>query len=64
MTVLDVVLEAGGLTEFANGSKAVLYRRNGESFPLDLDRILNKGDMTTNYALQPGDVITIPERAF
>jgi polysaccharide export outer membrane protein len=64
MTVLDVVLEAGGLTEFANGSKATLFRRNGESFSIDLDRILKRGDMTTNYALQPGDVITVPERAF
>jgi len=62
--VLDVVLEAGGLSEFANGSKAILYRRDGESFQLHLDRILNKGDMTTNYSLQPGDVVTVPERAF
>jgi len=64
MTVLDVVLEAGGLTEFANASKATLYRRDGQSFSIDLDRILKRGDMTTNYSLQPGDVITVPERAF
>jgi polysaccharide export outer membrane protein len=63
MTVLDVVLEAGGLTEFANPSRASLYRKN-EKIAIDLRGILNRGDMSTNYALIPGDVITVPERAF
>ncbi|MCP5182957.1 MAG: polysaccharide biosynthesis/export family protein [Pseudomonadales bacterium] len=64
MTVLDMVLEAGGLTDFAVPGKAKLYRRSGESLKIELDRILQKGDMETNYAMQPGDVITVPERAF
>ena len=64
MTVLDVVLEAGGVTEFANPGKSTLYRRDGERLEVRLDRILNKGDMSTNFALRPGDVITVPERAF
>lgn len=64
MTILDMVLEAGGLTEFAVPSKAMLFRRNGQSMKVALDRILQKGDMKTNYPLQPGDVITVPERAF
>ena len=64
MTVMDVVLEAGGLTEFANPSKATLFRKNGDRLPVDLRGILNRGDMSTNYALVPGDVITVPERAF
>ncbi len=64
MTVLDVVLEAGGVSEFANEGKAVLYRKSGERLDLHLDKILKKGDMSTNYALSPGDVITVPERAF
>lgn len=64
MTVLDLVLEAGGLNEFANPSRTTLHRRNGERFEIALDRILNRGDMSTNFALSPGDVITIPERAF
>ena len=64
MTVLDLVLDAGGVSEFANAGKTVLYRRDGERIDIDLDRILNKGDMSTNYALSPGDVITVPERAF
>ncbi len=64
MTVLDVVLEAGGLTDFANPSRASLFRKSGERIAIDLRGILNRGDMSTNYALIPGDVITVPERAF
>ena len=64
MTVLDAVLEAGGVSEFANPSRAALYRSSGERVKIDLRGILNKGDMSTNYALAPGDVITVPERAF
>lgn len=64
MTVLDVVLEAGGLTEFANPTKATLFRKSGERVAIDLRGILNRGDMSTNYSLMPGDVITVPERAF
>ena len=64
MTVLDIVLEAGGTTEFANEGGAVLYRRTGERLDVQLNRILHRGDMATNYPLQPGDVVTVPERAF
>ena len=64
MTVLDIVLEAGGTTEFANEGGAVLYRRNGERLDIQLNRILHRGEMATNHALQPGDVVTVPERAF
>ena len=69
MTVLDAVLAAGGLTEFAAPDRSELYRKAGEGetttmHQVRLDRILNHGDLTTNYSVAPGDVITIPERAF
>jgi len=67
MTVLDAVLAAGGTTEFAAPDRTVLYRKEGEltkSFDVRLDRILKKGELTTNYPAQPGDIITVPERAF
>ncbi|WP_077531452.1 XrtA/PEP-CTERM system exopolysaccharide export protein [Vreelandella utahensis] len=67
MTVMDVVLGAGGLNEFANGDAATLYRQldgNVVAIPLDLDAILNDGDISTNHRLVPGDIITIPERRF
>lgn len=65
MTVLDVVLMAGGVTDFAADDRAVLHRKiNGEykAFSLDLDAILVDGDMRTNHALQPGDVISVPRK--
>jgi polysaccharide export outer membrane protein len=64
MTVLDVVLEAGGVTEFAASSKTLIYRKGSEPLKVRLDRILKAGDMSTNYELKPGDIITVPERIF
>ena len=67
MTVLDAVLGAGGLTEFASADRAELYRRDAEQtqrFPVRLDRILKRGDLETNYPVAPGDIITVPERVF
>jgi polysaccharide export outer membrane protein len=64
MTVLDLVLEAGGVTEFANAGRTTLFSRSGKRRDVRLDRILNRGDMSTNFPLTPGDVVTVPERAF
>ena len=69
MTVLDAVLAAGGLTEFAASDRAELYRKSagGEgttTHEVRLDRILNRGELETNYTVAPGDVITVPERTF
>jgi polysaccharide export outer membrane protein len=67
MSVLDAVLAAGGTTEFAAPDRAELYRKDGETtkpYAVRLDRILQKGELTTNYPVQPGDVITVPERKF
>lgn len=68
MTVLDLVLAAGGLNDFASANKAVLYRINdkGESkvIKLKLDDILKRGKLENNILLQPGDVITVPESFF
>lgn len=66
MTVLDAVLAAGGVTEFAAPARSDLYRKAGEggtrSFAVRLDLILNQGDLSTNFDVAPGDVITVPER--
>ena len=67
MTVIDAVLAAGGVTEFASADRTVLYRRDAsatESMPVRLGALLNRGDLSTNYAVRPGDVITVPERTF
>ncbi|MBW0146453.1 XrtA/PEP-CTERM system exopolysaccharide export protein [Marinobacter arenosus] len=67
MTVLDVVLGAGGTTPFAALNKSMLYRKvDGEviAIPVRLEDILNNGDVATNYAIRPGDILSIPERNF
>jgi len=66
MTVLDAVLAAGGLTEFAAPDRSDLYRKSAggtKTYEVRLDRILDRGDLSTNYKVAPGDVITVPERA-
>lgn len=69
MTVLDAVLAAGGTTEFAAPDRTELYRKDkdghgSKAYPVRLDKILKQGDLSTNYPAQPGDVISVPERAF
>lgn len=67
MTVLDAVLAAGGITEFAAPDRSDLHRKTAEetrTYAVRLDKILNRGDLSTNYPVSPGDVITVPERTF
>lgn len=67
MTVLDVMVSVGGLTEFAAGNRAVLIRGQGaerNSYRLHLDDLLRKGDISANVPVLPGDVILIPESVF
>ncbi|SFF95336.1 XrtA/PEP-CTERM system exopolysaccharide export protein [Neptunomonas qingdaonensis] len=67
MTLLDLMIEVGGLNEFADGNKAVLVRRfDGEqkTYGLRLDSLLKDGDITANLALKPGDIVIIPEAWF
>ena len=65
MTLLDAVLAAGGLTEFAAPGRTKLYRQiNNQTkiYDIDLDAILNDGNLTTNLKLIPGDIVAVPER--
>jgi polysaccharide export outer membrane protein len=67
MTVLDAVLAAGGLTDFAAGNRTKVVRTvDGKQQEIDvhLDRLLNHGDMNQNVALRAGDVILIPQSRF
>jgi polysaccharide biosynthesis/export protein len=67
MTVLDVVLAVGGLTNFAAGNRARLIRvQDGKQveLPIKLDSLMNKGDMSQNLKLKPGDVLVVPESRF
>jgi len=68
MTVLDVMIQVGGLTEFASGNRAVLVRTgaNGkhQNFRLHLADLLKDGDVNANAFVLPGDVIIIPQSYF
>ena len=67
MTVMDLVLISGGITEFADANAATLYRLTDtgvETHPVYVEDILKKGDVRSNYTLMPSDIVTIPERLF
>jgi polysaccharide export outer membrane protein len=67
MTVLDAVLEAGGVNDFASPNRTKLYRKTKDKidvYEIELGNILNKGQLQTNLPLRPGDVVTVPERLF
>lgn len=67
MTVLDAVLSAGGVNEFAAGNRTKLYRKErGETIVISiyLDDILFDGELESNILLKSGDIITVPERLF
>ena len=67
MTLLDVMIAVGGLSEFASGNKAKIVRRyNGQELTIKvrINDLLNKGDMEENVKMLPGDVLIIPESIF
>jgi polysaccharide export outer membrane protein len=67
MTLLDVIIEVGGLTRFAAGNRSRLVRtvdgRSKES-RVRLDDLVNKGRIEENVQMQPGDIVIIPEAVF
>lgn len=67
MSVMDVMIAVGGITDFASGNKATIIRTvNGErqTVPLRLQDLLRKGDISANVSVLPGDVLVIPEGWF
>jgi polysaccharide export outer membrane protein len=67
MTVMDVILQVGGLTEFASGARAKVVRtENGKEHEIrvNLTRLLNNGDLKQNVPLKPGDVVVVPQSLF
>ncbi len=67
MTILDVMIDVGGLGEFAAGNKAKLVRTiNGQKteYRVRLNDLINKGEIEHNVDIEPGDIIIIPETLF
>ena len=67
MTLLDVMIEVGGLAEGAAGNRARIVRRYGgrpREIKVRIDDLLNKGKISANVKMMPGDVLIIPESRF
>lgn len=67
MTLLDLMITVGGMTEFADGNGSVLVRSSGgkqSTIGLRLDDLLKDGDISANMNLLPGDIVIISESWF
>jgi len=66
MTVLDLMIIVGGITDFADGNKTVLVRgkEQGKMYTLRLDDLIKDADFSANVDLKPGDVLIIPQSWF
>jgi len=67
MTLMDVVIEVGGLTEFAAGNRTRVVRTvdgRSQEIRVRLDDLINRGALDQNMLMRPGDVVVIPEAVF
>ncbi len=66
MTILDVMIGVGGLTDFADGNKTVLVRgaEQGKQYTVRLNDLIKRGDISANVDMKPGDVLIIPQSWF
>ena len=66
MTLLDVMIQVGGLTDFADGNNAVLVRGkdSGKQYSVRLKDLIKRGDISANVDVRPGDVLIIPQSWF
>jgi polysaccharide export outer membrane protein len=66
MTLLDIMIAVGGITEFADGNKATILRMGDkpQQFNVRLSDLVRLGDVTANVEMRPGDVLIIPESFF
>jgi len=66
MTVLDVMIAVGGLTDFADGNGATIVRVSeaNKQYSVRLKDLIRRGDVTANVEMKPGDVLIIPQSWF
>jgi polysaccharide export outer membrane protein len=67
MSLMDVLIAVGGITEFAAGNKATIVRTvegKQQKFGVRLSDLIKDGDISANTAMRPGDVLIIPESFF
>ena len=66
MSLLDVMIQVGGLTDFADGNAASIYRvaDGGKSYSVRLRDLVKRGDISANVDMRPGDILIIPQSWF
>ncbi len=66
MTVLDVMIAVGGLTDFADGNSATLVRTadGNKRYTVRLNDLIKRGDIDANVEVLPGDILIIPQGWF
>ena len=66
MTLLDVMIAVGGLTDFADGNNASVLRTSdgGKQYAVRLKDLVRRGDVSANIEMKPGDVLIIPQSWF
>lgn len=66
MTVLDVMIAVGGMTDFADGNRATILRttENNAQYSVRLKDLVKRGDVSANVEMKPGDVLIIPQSWF
>ena len=66
MTLLDVMIAVGGLTDFADGNHATISRaaEGGKSYSVRLQDLVKRGDISANVDMRPGDIVVIPQSWF
>ncbi len=66
MTLLDVMIAVGGLTDFADGNAATILRTDegGKQYSVRLRDLIRRGDISANVPMKPGDILIIPQSFF
>ena len=66
MTLLDLMIVVGGITDFADGNRTVLVRgaEQGKMYTLRINDLVKRGDISANVDLKPGDILIIPQSWF
>jgi polysaccharide export outer membrane protein len=67
MSLMDVLIAVGGVTEFASGNRAVIVRNvdgKQQTYSVRLNDLIKRGDLSANAAMRPGDILVIPESFF
>ncbi|CAN5160362.1 polysaccharide export protein [soil metagenome] len=66
MTLLDVMIAVGGMTDFASGNRATILRtaEGNKQYSVRINDLIKRGDYSANVEMRPGDVLIIPQSWF